>query len=259
MDELFINALITSAGLALLLAPMGCFVVWRNMSFFGETLSHSALLGIGGALVLDLPILLGVLLIVGVLALILGEDYKPRKASHTHMAIIMYTCLSLGLILMHFFPTRLSAESFLFGDLLLQSTSQQLMLFACALACLGFLFAYYKPLLLMTMSAPLAKAEGVNITALNRSFIFILAAAISVAVQSVGVLLVPAMLILPAATAFAFSRSPGHMISLSIIAAGLAFAGGLSMAFYANTPTAPTVIAVAAGLYAGAQLLRRDA
>jgi zinc transport system permease protein len=259
MDELFINALITSVGLSLLLAPMGCFVVWRNMSFFGETLSHSALLGIGGALVLGLPIFLGVLLIVGALALMLGQGAKPRKASHTHMAIIMYTCLSLGLMLMHFFPTHLSAESFLFGDLLLQSTSQQLILFACALGCLGFLFVCYKPLLLMTLSAPLAKAEGVNITALNRSFIFILAAAISVAVQSVGVLLVPAMLILPAAIAFIFSRSPSHMIGLSVMISGFAYAGGLSIAFYANTPTAPTVIAVAAGLYALAQFLRRGA
>ncbi|HEY7598680.1 MAG TPA: metal ABC transporter permease, partial [Candidatus Limnocylindrales bacterium] len=223
------RALLGGIGVALVAGPLGCFVVWRRMAYFGDSLSHSALLGIA------LGFLLGVDLVIGVIAccvavalLLVGLQRQKRWGVDTLLVILSHSALSIGLVVIGLMPNlRVDLTSYLFGDILAVGRADLAWIYGGGLGVLAALVAIWRPLLSLTVHEELACAEGVAAARTQLIFALLIAVAVALAMKVVGILLVSALLIIPAATARRFARTPEQM---AVAAAGLgilAVLGGL--------------------------------
>jgi zinc transport system permease protein len=259
LPTFFTSALLASALLALVTGPLGCLLVWRRMAFFGDALAHAALLGVALGLFLELPIWLAVLAIGALLALALGLiSARGELSNDTLLGILSPTALALGLIALSLMPgTRIDINGYLFGDILAITHSQILLLAGGALLVLAVLVAAWRRWLQLTLSPDLAQVAGVPVRALELGLLLLLALVIALGVQLVGVLLLTALLIIPAATARALANSPSQMAVLASAIGILASIIGLFASLYADLPAGPAMVASAAVLFVVSRLVRR--
>jgi zinc transport system permease protein len=265
METLLLRALVAGLGLALLAGPLGSFVVWRRMAYFGDTLAHSALLGVALAFLLHLNLNIGVVAVCLLLAVaVVVLRATQRLADDTLLGILSHSALSLGLVALAFVQgLRVDLMAYLFGDILAVSDTDFAWIFGGGLAVLLLIAYIWRPLLLLTLNEELARAEGVPMVRTQLIFMLSMAIVIAVAMKIVGVLLVTSLLIIPAATARAFARTPEQMAMLAALIGGMAVVLGLSSSFVWDLPSGPAVVVAAALLFmivAGLRpvLLRRD-
>lgn len=258
MDDFLWRALAAGLGVALLAGPLGVFVVWRRMAYFGDTLAHSALLGVALGSVLGLPLNLavgGVALLIAVLLLVLQT--RRELAGDTLLGILAHSTLSLGLVLLAFEQgLRLDLMAYLFGDILAVDAMQVVWIWGGCLLALTLLALIWRHLLALTVHEELALVEGVPVLRTRLLFMLLIALVIAVSMQVVGVLLITSMMIIPAACARRFSRSPEQMALLAVIAGALAVVLGLGMSLRFDTPAAPSVVVAAASLFLLSQFVR---
>jgi len=252
MDEFFYRALAAGFGLALLAGPLGSFVVWRRMAYFGDTLAHSALLGVALGFLLHIDLNLGVVAVCLLLAVtVVVLRSTQRLADDTLLGILSHSALSLGLVALAFIQgLRVDLMGYLFGDILAVSDQDLLWIFGGGLLVLLLLALIWRPLLLMTVSEEMARAEGAPLLRTQLVFMALMAITIAIAMKIVGILLVTSLLIIPAATARSFARSPEQM---AVAAAGvgmLAVTLGLGASFRWDLPSGPAVVVAAALLFA---------
>jgi zinc transport system permease protein len=139
IDDFLWRALAAGLGVALVAGPLGCFIVWRRMAYFGDSLAHSALLGVALGLALHFDLTLGVLVSSAALALLLALRQR-RLASDTLLGILAHSGLALSLVVLSFFETlRLDLMSYLFGDVLAVSGSDLLWIYGGDLVALAVL------------------------------------------------------------------------------------------------------------------------
>ncbi|AOV16301.1 hypothetical protein BJI67_03740 [Acidihalobacter aeolianus] len=259
MPDFIWQALLGGLGVALVAGPLGCFVVWRRLAYFGDTLSHSALLGVA------LGFLLGVDLRIGILAvcltaglLLVGLQRQRHLASDTLLGIIAHTALSLGMVTIAFLPNlRIDLMGYLFGDILAIGHADLLTIALGDMLVLMVLAVSWRGLLAATVHEDLARVEGVPANRLNLVFVMLLALVVAVAMKVVGMLLITALLIIPAATARRFARSPETMAAMAAAFGGLAVVGGLFGSLRWNTPAGPSIVVAAAALFVIVFLLPR--
>lgn len=251
MDELFLRALLAGLGLAVLAGPLGSFVVWRRMAYFGDTLAHSALLGVALAFLLHLNLNLGVVTVCLLLAVaVVALRSTQRLADDTLLGILSHSALSLGLVALAFVQgLRVDLMSYLFGDILAVSNADLAWIFGGGLLVLLLLAAIWRPLLLLTLNEELARAEGAPMLRTQLLFMVSMAVVIAIGMKIVGVLLVTSLLIIPAATARAFARTPEAMAGLAAALGALAVALGLSGSFAWDLPSGPAVVVASALLF----------
>lgn len=251
MDELLLRALLAGLGLALLAGPLGSFVVWRRMAYFGDTLAHSALLGVALAFLLHLNLNLGVVTVCLLLAVaVVALRSTQRLADDTLLGILSHSALSLGLVALAFVQgLRVDLMSYLFGDILAVSNADLAWIFGGGLLVLLLLAAIWRPLLLLTLNEELARAEGAPMLRTQLLFMVSMAVVIAIGMKIVGVLLVTSLLIIPAATARAFARTPEAMAGLAAALGALAVALGLSGSFAWDLPSGPAVVVASALLF----------
>ncbi len=258
MDELVLTALAAGIGLALVTGPLGSFVVWRRMAYFGETLAHSALLGVALGFLLGIHLHLGILavcLAAAVLLVLLRR--QEGLASDTVLGILAHSALSLGLVAIAFMEgLRVDLMGYLFGDILAVMPADLYWIYGGGAVVLGVLALIWRPLLTMTLHEELARVEGVAVLPVQLAFMALLAVTIALAMQIVGILLVIAMLIIPAAAARAFARTPEQMAALAALAGCLSVVGGVAAAFRWDLPTGPAIVVTAALLFAAVTLGR---
>ena len=250
MIEALAPAFIACCLLALLTGPAGAFVIWRRMAFFGDTLAHAALLGVGIALLLQAPALLGiasVAMLVSVVLYIL--ETRSQLHSDTLLAVLSYTALASGLIVLYLNPQNISIEALLFGDLLLVSYADIVAILAVLVASSIFLFLYISDLLLMSLHTALAQAEGIAVKRLSLLFNLLIALIVAVSMKAVGALLISALLVIPAAAARLNSRSPKTMILLSTVLSLASVLVGFAFSWFLDVPSGPAMILVAASLF----------
>ncbi|QKT03072.1 zinc ABC transporter permease subunit ZnuB [Ectothiorhodospiraceae bacterium 2226] len=251
MDDFLWRALFAGLGVVALAAPLGTFVVWRRMAYFGDTLSHAALLGVVLGVVLGLDLQIGIVLVTLVLAvllLVLGR--QKRLASDTLLGILAHSTLSLGLVAIAFLPhVRVDLLAYLFGDILAVSEADLVWIWVGAAGALALLGVIWRPLLALTVHEDLARVEGVPVWPVQLAFLALIALTIALAMKIVGVLLITSLLIIPAATARRFARTPEQMAALAVVAGALAVAGGLGLSLRWDTPAGPSVVAAAAALF----------
>lgn len=242
--------LLAGIGTALLAGPLGCFVVWQRMAYFGESLAHSALLGVALGLWLGIVPFFAVMACGIILALLLAHlRQRSQFSTDTLLGILSHTLLAGGLVLLAALPSvRVNIDSLLFGDLLSVSLTDTLLIYSL-LICLYLVFLYlWQPLIAMTVHEELAQAEGVNIARIRTVLMCMMAAVVAVAMKVVGVLLMTSLLIIPAAIAHRYARSPEQMALMASITGVLAVAGGAAVSWLFNSPVGPSIVLLA-GLF----------
>ena len=239
--------LLAGTGTALLAGPLGCFVVWQRMAYFGESLAHSALLGVALGLWLGITSFATVMVCGMVLAILLAHFHQRSQfSSDTLLGILSHTLLAAGLVLLATLPSvRVNIESLLFGDLLSVSLTDALLIYLLLVILYLLLLYLWQPLIAMTVHEELAQAEGINITRIRTLLMCMMAAVVAVAMKVVGVLLMTSLLIIPAAIAHRYARSPEQMACMASLTGVLAVACGALLSWFFNTPIGPSIVLLA--------------
>lgn len=259
MTDFLLYALLAGLGVALVAGPLGCFVVWRRMAYFGDTLAHSALLGVSIGVLFNINLSITVAAIPLLMAL--GLVYLEQRgilSLDTLLGILSHSALATGLVLISLLPdVRVDLMSLLFGDLLSVTLNDLWVIYGVAGAVVLLLVALWKPLINITVHADLAAVEGVRVSAVRTALMLITALVIAIAMKIVGVLLITALLIIPAATARRVSNTPEQMAITASAIAMLTVAMGLGMSWYVDTPAGPSVVVCAALLFIFSLLIRQ--
>lgn len=256
VDEFLLRALFAGIGVALVAGPLGSFVVWRRMAFFGDTLAHSALFGIALGVALGIDLTLGIVVAAIVVAALLALARRRQTlATDTALAILAHGSLAFGLVLLAFLKiVRVDLFAYLFGDILSVGGGDLLWIYGAGAVALAALVVIWRPLLSLTVHADLAQVEGVPVTVVRLAFLMIVAVVVAVSIKIVGVLLVTALLIVPAATARRFARSPEGMAAGAAGIGALSVALGLAGSFAWDVPSGPAIVAAATLLFAASAL-----
>lgn len=260
MDDFIINALVAGIGLALLAGSLGCIVVWRRMAYFGDTLAHSALLGVALAVSADILPILGVAIIgIALASLLYWLEKKQDLSNDTLLGIMSHSALALGLIFLSVAQkqgSNVDLMAYLFGDILAVSREELVWIYAGVVLVLS-LFAYlWRDLLSISVHEELARTDGVSVNRTRFMFMLLLALTIAVAIKVVGVLLITALLVIPAASARLYSKTPLQMVILSMLFAMLSVVLGLGASIYWDAPTAPAMVVAAAIVFFVSSVVR---
>ena len=252
LDDFLLRAFLGGLGVALVAGPLGCFIVWRRMAYFGASLAHSALLGVALGLLLGIDLTLGIAVAAVLLALLLVLLQQQRALpTDTLLGILAHAGLALGLVTLSFFETlRLDLMGYLFGDILAVSTGDLAWIYGGGLLALGVLAAIWRPLLTATLHEELARAEGLPVLQLRLAFMLTIAIVIAIAMKIVGILLIISMLIIPAATARCFARTPEQMAVFAALAGIAAVGLGLWGSLETDAPAGPSIVVAATALFA---------
>lgn len=252
IDDFLLRALLGGFGVALAAGPLGCFVLWRRLAYFGDALAHSALLGVALGYVLGLEGPIGVffvaLAIAGLLTLL---RRRGLLAGDALLGILSHGALAAGVVLMTLAAAlRTDLLAYLFGDILAVGTADLIWIYAGASIALLGLVVLWRPLLGITLDEDLARAEGRPVVALELALMVLMAVFVAVAMKVAGVLLTTALLVVPAATARPLARSPEGMAILAALAGCLAVALGLLASARFDTPAGPSMVLAAVALFA---------
>ena len=247
LDDFFTRAIIGGVGVALIAGPLGCFVVWRRMAYFGDTMAHSALLGVALSILLEINTTVGVFAVAMAIALgLLALMRQQTLSSDTLLGILSHSALALGLVAVAFMVTvRIDLLGYLFGDILAVSRTDIALIYVGGASVLAILALVWRSLLAETVSPELAAAEGLDPERARLVFVLLLAAVIAVAMKIVGILLITALLIIPAAAARQVARSPETMAVLAAALGSCAVLLGLYVSLTIDTPSGPSIVVAA--------------
>lgn len=261
MPDFLLNALLAGLALALVAGPLGSFVVWRRMAYFGDTLAHAALLGVALGFLLDVSPTLAVTVGCVLLAVLLVTlQQRQPLASDTLLGILAHSTLSLGLVTISLLDeVRVDLMAYLFGDLLAVSHADLLWIVAGSAVVLAALAWLWRSLLAITVHEELARVEGLPVAAIRLALMLLIAVVIAVAMKIVGVLLITSLLIIPAAAAQRHARTPEQMAAGASLIGLVAVCAGLALSWYQDTPAGPSIVIGAAGLCLLSFLLPRRA
>ena len=251
LDDFFIRALIAGIGVAIVTGPLGCFVIWRRLSYFGDTLAHSALLGVTIAFTLEFNIAFSVFIISSIIALILIQlQKKTNLPGDALLGLLAHSSLAVGLVVVGFLTfIRFDIMGLLFGDILAVTINDLITIWIGGALILLVLKLIWKPLFASTVNYELAEAEGLNPDRAKAIFTILMAGIIAISIKMVGLLLITGMLIIPAAMARNLSDNPQKMVLFSIIGGVLSVIIGLFSSLEFNTPSGPSIITAALVLF----------
>ena len=249
MDDFLIRALLAGLGVAVVAGPYGCFVVWRRMAYFGETLAHTALFGVALGFLFEVDLIVGMILAVALAALLLGIAQRDKRlGSDAILGILASLTLAGGIVTVSMTSTAsINLFAFLFGDILAVRVVDLYAIYGAGAAALAALVWLWRPMLAATLHDELARIDGVRVDAVNLLLMLLLALVIAVSGRMVGILLVVALLVIPAATARRFAKTPEQMAVIAALVGAVAVAAGLWGSFRWDTPTGPSMV-VAAGI-----------
>ncbi len=255
LDDFFMRALFAGIGVALIAGPLGCFIVWRRLAYFGDSLSHAALLGVAVGVLADINITLAVLAVcVGVSFILLLLQNRSNISSDALLGIFSHGALAIGLVVLTLATwLRVDLMGLLFGDILAVSKTDILATYGGGIVILAVLAAIWRPLFAATVNPELAEAEGMAPKRTNLIFTLLTAAVIALSIKIVGALLITALLIIPAATARRFAASPEVMALGAALIGVASVSGGLFASLQWDTPSGPSIVVAAACLFALSQ------
>lgn len=256
LDDFLWRAAFAGVALAFATGPLGCFVVWRRMAYFGDATAHAAILGVVLSLAFSISVFVGVLITAVAMAFMILSLSGRMFAVDTLLGVAAHGALALGLVTVVFLPgVRVDLSAYLFGDILAISRTDLLVICVGSASILVTLRLRWERLLLLTLNEDLAAARGIDTRRENMILIGTLAVLVAVAIKIVGALLITAMLIIPAAAARPISRTPESMAGVAATLAIVAVILGLSASFQWDTPTGPSIVVAATALFVGATFL----
>ncbi|WP_080808831.1 metal ABC transporter permease [Agrobacterium fabrum] len=250
-DDFFVRAMVAGIGVALTAGPLGCFVVWRRMAYFGDTMAHSALLGVALSLLLQLNLIVSVFLVASAVSILLiFLQRRQALSSDALLGILSHSALAIGLVIVAFMSwVRIDLVSFLFGDILAVTRSDIALIWGGGLVVIVSMVFLSRSLLASTVNTELAEAEGLNPERSKLIFTLLMALVIAIAMKVVGIMLITSLLIIPAATARRFSSTPEVMAVVASLIGAVAVVGGLFGSLTYDTPSGPSIVVAAVILF----------
>jgi zinc transport system permease protein len=255
-DPFILRGILAGIAVALISGLVGCFVVWRRMSYYGESIAHSSLLGVGFAIVMGVSINLGIVftcLLFGILFLWL--QHSKVLSSDTLLGVLAHLALALGIIVISLNKIKIDIHAFLFGDILTVSSSDLWGMYLGVLIAVFLICYNWSSLLLVTIDEDLAKAEGVNTLNINLLFTCILTIVVAISIQIIGLLLITAMLIIPAAASRRLANSPETMALVATLIGIVSVILGIMLSVEIDAPSGPSIVLVSTILFFLAPLL----
>ena len=245
LDDFMTRATLAGVGVALAAAPLGCFVVWRRMAYFGDATAHAAILGVALALALHISIFIGALAVALIMALLVTALAGRGYAVDTLLGVMAHSALAFGLVAVSFLTgIRIDLMAYLFGDILAVSRVDLIVIWGGAALVVALLGWRWSPLLTATLNEELAYAGGLDPRREELILTVSLAVTVAVAIKVVGVLLIAALLIIPAATARNLARTPEAMAVIAAAIGMISAVLGLRAAYLLNTPAGPSIVCV---------------
>jgi manganese/iron transport system permease protein len=252
-----IRGLLASMMVGTLCAVVGTYVVLRGMAFFGDALAHAILPGVAIAYLLGANLLLGAL-VMGLVTAV-GIGYISRRGQvkeDTAIGVIFAASLALGVAILSTVQSfTVDLTHILFGDVLGVSNTDLWLTAGLGLIVLLTVILLYKELLVISFDPVLAATLRLPLTGLHYLLLLLIALTIVVSLQTVGVALMVAMLVTPAATAYLLTRRLWHMMIVGAIVGAASSVTGLYLSFYVNVASGAAVVLVATGLFVLAFLL----
>lgn len=251
LDDFFSRALIAGVGLAVVTGPLGCFVIWRRMAYFGDTMAHSALLGVALAFLFEFNLMVGVFIVAGLVSIaLLLLERRRALSTDALLGILSHSALALGLVMVAFMTwIRIDLMGFLFGDILAVSRLDIAFIYGGGAIVLAGIAWLWRPLLAATVNAELAEAEGLHPERSRFVFMLLMALVIAIAMKIVGILLITSLMIIPAATARRFAVTPEGMAVMASVAGATAVVAGLFGSLELDTPSGPSIVVAALVLF----------
>ena len=251
IDDFILRAALAGFMVALAAGPLGCFVIWRRMAYFGDATAHAAILGVALALAFSVSVFWGTLVTALAMAALVSALVGRGWAVDTTLGVLAHSALALGLVAVSFLPrARLDLTVYLFGDILTVGARDLWLIGLGSVLVLGLLVWRWERLLLSTLSEDLARGAGVEPARERLVLVLALALTVAAALQVVGALLIAALLIIPAATARVFAASPEVMAALAVLIAMAAVGAGLGLSLSLDTPAGPSIVTAAAAFFA---------
>ena len=251
LDDFFSRALIAGVGVALVAGPLGCYIVWRRLAYFGDTLSHAALLGVALALLFQVNITLSVfsVSVFVSLALVLLQR-RITLSADALLGLLAHSALAVGMVALSFMTwVRVDLMGFLFGDILAVTPFDIAVIWGGGFFVLLILVVFWQSLFAATVNLEIAQAEGMKPEQANIIFMMLMAAVIAISMKIVGVLLITSMLIFPAAIARRFASGPEQMALIAAIVGIIAVFGGLYGSLQWDTPAGPSIVVAASSFF----------
>ena len=258
IDPFIWRALLGGMGVAMVAGPLGCFVVWRRMAYFGDSLSHTALLGVALGAILGLGSNLGMMIVFGLFASILTIFQNQKQLpTDTVLGILAHTALSLGFISLTLLPgMRVDLIAYLFGDVLSITPQDLGWVYGGGFAILIMLFSIWPRLLSVSVNEEIARSDGISVERYRFLFLFMISAITLIAMKIVGILLISALLMIPAATARTITRSPETMAIAAAIFGLISVIGGIVISLLLDTPSGPSIVVVSTTIFGLAKILK---
>ena len=255
LDDFVVRAALAGVGVALAAAPLGCFVVWRRMTYFGDATAHASILGVALALGFEMSIFAGVLVVALAMATLVSTLSGRGFAMDTLLGVMAHSALAFGLVAVSFLQNvRIGLMSYLFGDILAVAVPDLAVIWGGAAVTIALVAWRWSALLTATLNPDLAHANGIDPKREQLVLTLALAVVVAVAIKVVGVLLIAAMLIIPPAAARPLSRTPEAMAVLAAIIGVASVLGGLQGALIWDTPTGPSIVCLAALIFLAVSL-----
>lgn len=251
------RGLLAAVIVGVLCAVIGCYVVLRSMAFIGDAMAHAILPGVALAYLLNGDLLVGAL--AAAIAAALGISFFSRQGTikeDTAIGILFAAALSLGVLLISTIRTyAVDLTHILFGNVLGVSTSDLWLTGGLGLIVLGSIVLFYRGFLVISFDPVLAATLRLPVGHLHTLLLLLLSLTIVVSLQTVGVGLVAAMLVTPAATAYLLTRRLPAMMVVSALIGACASIGGLYLSFYLNVASGAAIVLIATAVFLLAFLL----
>ena len=250
-DDFIIRAFVAGIGLALITGPLGCFIIWRRLSYFGDTIAHSALLGVVIAYAMNFNLIIAVFAVSCFIALsLLFLQKRTSLPDDALLGLLAHSVLAIGLVSLGVLSfIRIDLMGLLFGDILSVNITDVLFVWVGGSIVLIVLILIWRPLFAATVNLELAKAEGLNADLANAIFTILIASVIAISIKIVGILLITGLLIIPAAASRNLSSTPIQMAIISSVIGLVSVVLGLQTSMIWNSPTGPTILAIALGVF----------
>ena len=255
LDDFMVRAVLAGLGVAFAAAPLGCFVVWRRMAYFGDATAHASILGVALALAFGIAVFAGALIVALIMGLVVASLSGRGYAMDTMLGVMAHSALAIGLVAVSFLShVRIDLMAYLFGDILaVGKTDLALIWSGSALVVAGLLWRW-QALLTATLNPDLARSIGIDPDREKLVLTLALALVVAAAIKVVGVLLIAALLIIPAAAARPLAETPERMAAVAVAIAVSSSVGGLWASLLLDTPAGPSIVCVATLFFAATNL-----
>lgn len=247
MEEFMVRGLLSGIGVALAAAPLGIFVVWRRMAYFGDALSHAALLGVALGLVTGLEMhasIIGICLLVALF--VTWMQGRPEMTTDAALGIFSQGALALGLTIAALGEgVRVDLMGYLFGDVLAASWGDLGWIWSGVILVWGVMRHSWNHWVNVTVHEGLATLDGVPVVRMRLMFLVLTALVTAAAIKVVGALLITAMLVIPASAARPFATTPEGMLIGTLLISVTSAPLGLLASYQWDLPSGPAIVLAA--------------